>query len=108
MLGNFTRWSPRGSPDAVKRLRATWSKWSELLSAKSAALPNGRFGPALGRTVLRKVLYGPIVMTPLPDDERTFWDFQGVSRDDAVLVGGLTARGFAVGGSIGEGFAKEA
>src|SRR5262249_25638516 len=100
-------WSPRGSPDAVKRLRAMWSKWSELLSAQSAAWADGTVGRVLGRTVLRKVLYGPIVMTPMPDDERTFWVSWCVSRRCCPRWRPDSER-FAVGGSIGEGFANEA
>jgi hypothetical protein len=71
-------------------------------------LPDGTYGAALARSILRKILVSPIVVTPerepsAPIDfqkwcasgERpdvtwtTHWSFRGISRFDSVIQGGL-------------------
>jgi hypothetical protein len=103
----FPRARPRGprldSPPQRRRV-ATWSTWSELLAAHNVTtLPDGTYGAALARSILRKILVSPIVVTPerepsAPIDfqkwcasgERpdvtwtTHWSFRGISRFDSV------------------------
>jgi hypothetical protein len=104
----------RESRDQVERLKATWGEWSTLLGAHDAPLPDGTFGPALARSILRKILVSPIVVTPtiepvapvawskLSADAEgvstghatatwvTSWHFRGISRFDNVIQGGLS------------------
>jgi len=54
----------RASRDQVERLKATWGEWSTLLAAHDAPLLEGTYGAALARSILRKVLVSPIVVTP--------------------------------------------
>ena len=100
----------RASRDQVEKLKATWSEWSKLLAAHDAPLPDGTYGAPLARSVLRKVLLGPIVVTPVLADASSDlqklcggepvtlvgWKFRGVSRFDAVISGGLAKGEVAV------------
>src|SRR5205814_831903 len=104
----------RQSREQVAKLQETWGAWSELLAAHDVkTLLEGTYGAAMARQVLRKVLVGPIVVTPVrrpsrpidlyelhvglikgtpaPDISWTsHWTFKGFSRFDTALRGGLT------------------
>jgi hypothetical protein len=97
----------KASGEQVERLKATWSQWSELLGASAAPLPEGTYGSELGRSILRKVLSGPIVVTPEYEDDDALlracagdgaaevpvvksWHFRGTSRFDYCISGGLS------------------
>jgi hypothetical protein len=87
----------RASRDQVERLKATWGEWSTLLAAHMR-LPDGTYGAALARSILRKVLVSPIVVMPHVGRIEApascdwsqvtagpaFWTFQGVSRASTV------------------------
>ena len=99
----------RASHDQIEKLKATWTEWSELLGAHDVkTLPDGNYGAALARSILRKILVSPIVVRPVvapsapidlqalcageaPHDIKfvTSWTFRGLSRFDALISGGL-------------------
>jgi len=96
----------RASRDQVERLKATWGEWSTLLKAHNAPLADGTYGAALARSILRKVLVSPVVVTPMVGSIEfpascdwskvkvivgpAFWRFRGVSRFDSIISGGLS------------------
>jgi hypothetical protein len=98
----------RASRDHVEKLKETWQEWSKLLDAHDAPLPDGTYGAAMARSILRKILVSPIVVTPVvapsaPVDFEAMcagrevppitwvssWRFRGYSRFDSVIRGGL-------------------
>jgi site-specific DNA recombinase len=66
----------RADAEAVERLRATWKDWEGALDAD----------PVLARQLLRKVLAGPIAVSPR---ERGHWTYAGISRFDGLLHGAV-------------------
>src|SRR5213593_1522767 len=76
--------------------------------AGAGFLPDGTYGAALARSILRKILVSPIVVTPMVEPTApidwaklcagesvpmptmvTSWRFRGVSRFDSIISGGL-------------------
>jgi hypothetical protein len=55
----------RADQAQVAALHATWGEWSKLLAAHEANLPDGTYGAALARSILRKILVGPIKVWPV-------------------------------------------
>lgn len=55
----------RAGREQVEERKATSAEWSALLSEHEATtLPKGTYGAVLARSVLRKILLGPILVTP--------------------------------------------
>jgi hypothetical protein len=83
----------------TRTLRATWGSWSAILQAAIDA-PAGSI-PAethqQARQIIKKVLTGPIKVTPLDEKlgGKTVWFYEGYSRFDGVLMGG-TVRGLPI------------
>jgi hypothetical protein len=86
----------QGDRSEVEALRETWQSWSTTLAQAQGAPANSI--PAetrgLARQILRKVMAGTLAVAPYKviDGQQT-WTFQGYSRFDGVVLGGLT-RGF--------------
>jgi len=109
----------RADQAQVAALQSTWGEWSKLLGAAEANLPDGAYGATLARSILRKILVGPIKVWPVysapaadlvdlcaarpatatPDvaavesawknARAESWRFRGISRFDSVISGGM-------------------
>ncbi len=55
----------RADQAQVAALQATRGEWSKLLGAHEANLPDGAYGATLARSILRKILVGPIKVWPV-------------------------------------------
>jgi hypothetical protein len=71
----------------IEVLLETWKGWSNILAQVEDA-PSGSIpaeAQVIARQVLKKVLTGPIVVTPRVD----CWAFEGTGRIDRVLQGSV-------------------
>jgi hypothetical protein len=82
----------------VEALRETWSTWSAVLQAAIDAAPGSVPAElqAQARQIMRKIPVGSIKVAPYKViDGKQTWTYEGHSRFDGVVLGGLT-KGYAM------------